>query len=358
MPESVRVRDEERLGEGNGVLLTFAIPTFNRLESLRLLVESLWVQVAGINAQRARVELLICDNASIDGTAEYLAALAGREGLRVVRHATNLGADANVIHCFANARGKYAWICGDDDLPLPGVLDLVVDCLEREQPDLLYLPAKWHTGDLSSFLAHRPVPGAFFQVDAMALALQANAYITFISSWVVNRQTYQEGAAVPDPARHAGTSLPHLEWHLFLLVAKRKLMASDRNWVIARTGNSGGYSLFDVFITNYTRIIDEKLRTHATLRKFFRNFMLRSYLPGLVWGMRQHAVGAFAKLDHDKLREKLHSSWPGDRLFRTQVTLIGRLPLLLAKATFVLSCLTARVWLTWLRLFTRTRNSG
>jgi hypothetical protein len=262
----------------------------------------------------------------------------------------------NMIHCFRQARGRYLWICGDDDLPVPGALDLVVECLEREHPALLYLPAKWHDGDLSPFLTHRAESGSFFPVDVMSLALRANAYITFISSWIVNRETYQECVAAPDPAKYAGTSLAQLEWHLALLVSKRKLMTTDSKWVVARSGNTGGYSLFDVFITNYTRIIDDKLGDHATLRRFFRNFILRSYLPGLVWGLRQKAVGKFGKLDNDKLWAKLHSSWPGDRLFRAQVTLIGRLPHSLARVTFVLGCVVSRLWLTWLGLFTKTRD--
>lgn len=347
---------DESPGAENDILLTFAIPTFNRLECLRLLVDSLSEQMARINTQCPRVELLICDNASSDGTADYLQSLAGREGYRVIRHPSNLGADANVIHCFRQARGRYVWICGDDDLPLPGLLDLVVDCLEREHPALLYLPAQWHAGDLSAFLSHRPEPGVFAPVDPMSLALTANAYITFISSWVVNRETYAQCAATPDPARHAGTSLPHLEWHLSLLVSKRKLMTSDCRWLIARSGNTGGYSLFDVFITNYTRIVDEKLQAHASLRQFFRNFMLRSHLPGLVWGLRQQVVGEFGQLDHGKLRATIHASWPEDWFFGAQVSLIGRLPRLLARGMFVVSWLASRLWLAYFGIFRKAGN--
>lgn len=336
------------------MLLTIAVPTFNRLECLRLLVTSVSGQLAQLNAQGVRIELLICDNASSDGTAGYLEGLAPREDLRVIRHASNEGADMNMVHCFRQARGRYLWICGDDDLPVPGALGLVVDCIEREKPGLVYLPASWHDGDLSPFLTHRPEPGVFFPIGAAALSHRANAYITFISSWVVDREAYAGCAGAPDPARYAGTSLVQLEWHLALLISGRKLMTTERRWVMARSGNAGGYSLFDVFITNFTRIIDDKLHAHVALRRFFRDFMLRSYLPGLVWGLRRHTVGAFGKLDHDKLEAKLLSSWPGDRLLRTQLSLIGRLPLSLARVTFVLGWLFARLWLSWLGLSIRT----
>jgi glycosyltransferase involved in cell wall biosynthesis len=262
-----------------------------------------------------------------------------------------------MVQCFEHARGRYLWICGDDDLLLPGALALVVECLEKERPALLYLPASWHDGDLSRFLNERPEPRSFFSIDAMTLALRANAYITFISSWVVDRHGYQQGAA-PDLARYVDTSLVQLEWHLALLVSEGKLMTTDCRWVIARSGNAGGYALFDVFVTNYTRIVDDKLRAQRRLREFFRAFMLRSYLPGLVWGLRQQAVGDFGKIDHGKLHAKIRAAWPQDRLFAAVVSLIGRLPRPLAAATFTASWLVARLWLASLGLFNRTRNHG
>ena len=118
--------------------------------------------------------------------------------------------------------------------------------------------------------------------------------------------------------------------------------------VIARSGNTGAYSLLDVFITNYTRIIDDKLRGHRGLRQFFRDFMLRSYLPGLVWGMRQRVVGDFGSLDQAGLQAKLRVAWPQERAFAAQVVLIGRLPRPLAHVVFVLSWLTSKLWLSCL----------
>lgn len=348
MFEPEATNHDETLATRSDLLLTFAIPTFNRHECLRVLVDSILGQIDRINMHAPRVELLICDNASSDKTRPYLDGLARHGGVTVLRHRVNLGADANVIHCFRQARGVHVWICGDDDLPLPGVLEMVVACLARERPALLYLPALWHPGDLSPFLSHRPEPGRFIPVDAMSLALVANAYITFLSSWVVDRGAYRECVADPNPGRYAGTSLPQLEWHLAGLVSNGRLMMTDRKWVIARSGNTGAYSLLDVFITNYTRIIDDKLRGHRALRQFFRDFMLRSYLPGLVWGMRQRVVGDFGHLDHAGLRAKLRVAWPQKRAFATTVFLIGRLPRPLAHVVFAFSWLTSRLWLSCL----------
>jgi len=332
----------------SAALLTFAIPTFNRLECLRMLLGSLANQVAEINMYANRVEVLVCDNASDDGTAAYLDGLALKNGLRVIHHPRNLGADANVIHCFEQAWGHYVWICGDDDLPLPGVLQTVVDVLEQDAPDLLYLPAHWHPGDLGTYLAQSPAPGAIVLIGAMSLALKANAYVTFLSSWVVRREAYQTYAKPPDAKRHAGSSLAQLEWHLTLLASAPKLMTSTRQWLIARSGNTGGYSVFDVFITNYNRVVEDKLQGNVELRQFFRSFMLRGYLPGLIWGLRQGAVGDFGNLDRNRLHLTIAETWPHERLFTGVLKLLIDLPKPLARAAYALSWLYCRIWLTWL----------
>ena len=77
-------------------LLTIAIPTYNRSESLALLLEILAPQLDG----ESRVELVISDNASSDDTSAVVASFQNR-GLKLIysRNETNLGADANFVRC-------------------------------------------------------------------------------------------------------------------------------------------------------------------------------------------------------------------------------------------------------------------
>lgn len=331
-------------------LLTFAIPTYNRHECLKLLLDALLPEVAEANSQGLKVEVLVCNNASPDGTAAYLDGLAGRSGLRVAHHPQNLGPDANAIFCFEQARGQYVWIFGDDDLPLPGALSMIVKSLERDQPDLLFLPAHWHVGELNAYLDQRAQPGTPVAIDAMALALEANAYTTFISSWVANRLAYQACATPPDPARYLGTSLPQLEWTLALLSRGRRLFVSRQEWVIARGANSGGYPVFKVFVTNYSRVVNDRLQAFPALREFLCDFMLRSYLPGFVWGLRQDTVGQFADVDRGTLEAAVRATWPNAPVFVGVLERIGRWPKPWARLAFGCSWLYGRMWLGWLRL--------
>ncbi|MEZ0310027.1 MAG: glycosyltransferase, partial [Ramlibacter sp.] len=268
----------------------------------------------------------------------------------VVHHPVNLGADANVIKCFQLARGRYSWIFGDDDRPLPGVLARVVECLEREQPDLVYLPARWHAGDLTERAAKAPRPRSLAVAQPLGLTIKANANITFISSWVCSRQAYRRLATPPVPARHANTSLPQLEWHLTLLGRGGKFMSVADHWIVARSGNTGGYPVFEVFTTNFSRIVNDKLAGQPELRRFFLDHMLRCYLPVLVWGLRQGAIGRFDDVGGSRLMADLRRAWPESRLLVGLVGQIGQSSKPLAAASFVVSRVLARLWMSMKRL--------
>src|ERR1039458_3439666 len=97
------------------ILLTIAIPTYNRVHLLRQTVELILPQL------REGVELLICDNASTDGTADYLEALQPR--IRHHRHPDNIGSEPNFSSCLTLSRGQYTWILCDDDLPCSNAVD-------------------------------------------------------------------------------------------------------------------------------------------------------------------------------------------------------------------------------------------
>ena len=91
-------------------LVTVGIPTYNREPGLVRAVESVLAQT------HAPIEVVICDNASTDGTAAVGAALAARHpNVRYLRQETNVGATGNFNRVFAEARTPYFMWLGDDD---------------------------------------------------------------------------------------------------------------------------------------------------------------------------------------------------------------------------------------------------
>ena len=48
---------------------------------------------------------------------------------RYICNELSICADANILKCFREARGKFVWICGDDDIILTGALRKVLGTL-------------------------------------------------------------------------------------------------------------------------------------------------------------------------------------------------------------------------------------
>jgi abequosyltransferase len=321
-------------------LLSFAIPTYNRLPCLRTLIEAL---AAEVEASNGEVEVLVSDNGSTDGTSEWLQPLAERGLLRLVRHERNLGADANMVTCMRESRGRHVWIYGDDDLPRSGVLARVTAFLRERECALLYLPPEWHDEDLATVARTAPGPAQPVRVGAMELALRANYCIAFISSWVIHRERF-----MADPAsnveRYKNTSLSPLEWHLAPLAQDRDLYSAPEPWILARGANTGGYEPFDTFVTHYHRILAEKLANRPQVRDFLQDHILRSFLPGLVWGIRIGAAGRLQAGNWPRVHALIERVWPERRWRRTWIRQITDLPRPLAKLVMGLCWLDSRTW--------------
>ena len=88
--------------------VTVAIPTFNRLNLLKRAIESVVAQ----NYQN--LQIIVSDNASTDGTREYLSQL-DREQIQIVFCEQNLGMVANWDRCLDRASGQYFLLMSDDD---------------------------------------------------------------------------------------------------------------------------------------------------------------------------------------------------------------------------------------------------
>lgn len=90
-----------------------------------------------------RVEVLICDNASMDSTSEIIDEFIVKYPfIKYIRNEKNIGPDSNFILCMKLAEGKYNLLLSDDDILIEGTLKKVLDFLENsEDMGLVYLNA-------------------------------------------------------------------------------------------------------------------------------------------------------------------------------------------------------------------------
>jgi len=109
--------------------VSIGIPTFNRAAGLERALESCRAQT------HPRLEIVVSDNASTDGTADLCRRLsAADDRIRVVRQDRNVGLDANFRAVLERATGTYfMWLADDDWLDPEYVAVCVAALLDDPQ---------------------------------------------------------------------------------------------------------------------------------------------------------------------------------------------------------------------------------
>lgn len=88
--------------------ISFCIPTFNRINTLKLAVNSI------LKNDFRDFEICISDNNSNDGTVEFLKQISS-EKIRINCQFKNEGIDNNMLTVMKMAQGEYVFLLGDDD---------------------------------------------------------------------------------------------------------------------------------------------------------------------------------------------------------------------------------------------------
>lgn len=273
-----------------------------------MLLDALTVELCGLEDC---VDVIIGDNASVDGTPDVTRAFAALWiSTRVLRHAENLGPEENFCLCVESVRTPYFWIIGDDDMPRAGAITLLIQLLEAHNPDLVYLNSRWST----SLRSHREA-GTVSRLNATLLSREAFArrvhvWTTFISGAIVKTKFAQNDSL----RRFSGSSLVQLSWVLGALREGQSLAYVLEPCVLAKAANSGGYSMLEVFGNNFPRVVREAFSDCASQRSLAEQIVLRTsivFLPDLIWGIREARLGNFDPNESvaTNLNPQLGGSW-------------------------------------------------
>lgn len=115
-------------------ILSICIPTYNRLSVLKETIEAYFPILNSYP-----IEVCISDNASDDGTYEYLKNLEQQYNfLKYERQPYNCGIDRNMIYVINMASSQFIWPLGDDDQLIPSNFNDILNLLQSA-PDLLIL---------------------------------------------------------------------------------------------------------------------------------------------------------------------------------------------------------------------------
>lgn len=157
-------------------LVAIGLPVFNGENYLEEAIRSVVAQTF------EDWELIVCDNASTDRTADISRSYASMDPrIRCFRNETNLGAAPNYNRSFQLASGKYfKWLAHDDRLK-PGYLAATVATLEARPEVVLcntvvdYIGARGeHLGYYRSVIEKTDVPSASERFAVMILSSHVN----------------------------------------------------------------------------------------------------------------------------------------------------------------------------------------
>lgn len=117
-------------------LISIIIPTFNRKEYLNQTIEAFKNQVI---RNSEKVELIICDNASEDGTQKLLEGYVQTQHFFDYRlYKDRVYVKQSFERSLSNASGKYIILWGDDDIPFPYMIDYLIQTINYYPKIKLY----------------------------------------------------------------------------------------------------------------------------------------------------------------------------------------------------------------------------
>lgn len=119
-------------------LLTVAIPTFNRPDSLEKIITQLSQE------KNQLFSILISDDGSSDETMVMVKKYQKKmPNLAYSKNRFNLGFTKNLIKIYELAKTKYIWFLSDDETVLPGAIDKILRVLDKYRPTIALFNHSW-----------------------------------------------------------------------------------------------------------------------------------------------------------------------------------------------------------------------
>ena len=237
------------MAEQKNYALTIAIPTYNRLEKLKICLKRLMEQ-----KKIEQIEIIVSDNASTDGTGEYMTELVKKaENIRYYRNTENVGPDKNFLNCFDKAVGEYVLLLGDDDFLLPMAVEHLLDTLEKK-PVFLHLNTSGLVSE-SPFVYNEPrweETGLKVYSSREKFLEDTGIFITFMSSLVFRTELVRR---VENKEQYIGTYFIQSYIALATMREQGIYIIDTYNYLAASGNETVGYDLYEVWFYNYHKLI-------------------------------------------------------------------------------------------------------
>lgn len=266
------------------ILLSIAIPTYNRAPLLQLCLDQIRKQAVPYSNE---LEVLVLDNDSTDNTEQVVRdVIIQGLNLTYIKNSENIGAEKNVVECFKRSLGKYILILGDDDLILDSGIDKITDVLRKSEYGVVHLNCYGFKHDYISEYP-RILPSGIINYNNLIDFIKRIHYqITFLSGNIINKSFLPNDF---NAERFLGTNLPHLNWIVTAMCRSKQNIVINDYIIAAKTENTGGYKLCQVFAIFANNIFSEFISEGAN-KKIFEIInlkLLSSFFPYHICRLRE-----------------------------------------------------------------------
>jgi GT2 family glycosyltransferase/Flp pilus assembly protein TadD/glycosyltransferase involved in cell wall biosynthesis len=131
--KSIHIESEyvRKINNQRTLSCSILIPLYNKMEYTRQCLEALALNTD----QTIEYELILVDNGSTDGTAEYLRTLTGN--VTIISNLKNLGFARAMNQAAKLASGRYLVFLNNDTIPHPGWLEALIRGAEQDGADIV-----------------------------------------------------------------------------------------------------------------------------------------------------------------------------------------------------------------------------
>ena len=306
-------------------LLSICINTKNRAEFLAETLDSIICQIV------TGVEIVVVDGASTDNTLDLMRKYTLKYPfVRYLRSETHLGIDDGYDMAVGFALGSYCWLLPDDDLILPGALELVIKKIKPEI-DLVVVNMDLYTKDLRINLNQRFFKlneDRAYRVDEFEEFLSNHGNgLSYIGCVIIKRELWFEKERTPFFGSffvHVGVILGStlIKNILFLHTPALQYRGGNVSWS-ARSFEIWNYK-WPELIWSFDRISVETKKTVVVAKPWMRALTL----------LKSRAVGEYNSEIYKNNFSFVKMGW-----FKIHSFLISRLPVASLNILLVLYCL-------------------
>jgi glycosyltransferase involved in cell wall biosynthesis len=213
-------------------LLSICIPTYNRAEFLRECLSS--IRSENLDG---RVEVVVSDNASTDNTIGVLKEFQEKLPIRWITQNINQGFDKNFNSVVIEAKAKYCWVLGDDDVVESDSIIEVINVLLEDDVDLLRIGYTQADINLNRIDEHTPYAlsatnDRYKILRNLNTASGLSSLFAYISSFVFKKSLWIQHEKQID--RWLGSHYVHLFFAHHLIYIGSRVRSLNSCLVLAR----------------------------------------------------------------------------------------------------------------------------